>query len=147
MISSARHSSSDETPTFLNIQVPDWSPSLAPGGRDAFNVCYRDLANLQMHRSTVGGQFLEVWTELGEEWENITRVAAAVNGANLKYSDTWHGASGDTLFRDDSRGTQSILKRGKYILNIRRSTFDGTYLPIHNKLLDLEESFSSGSCG
>jgi hypothetical protein len=57
-----------------------------------------------MHRCAVGGQFLEVRTEFWEEWENITWMTAAVDGANFKYGDARHGASGDTFFGDDSSG-------------------------------------------
>ena len=103
MISFDRQSS-DETLTFLNIQVPDWTTSLAPGGGYAFNVCHWDLAYLEMHRCAVGRQFLEVRTELGEERENITGMTAAVNGANFTHSDTRHCAGGNTLFSDDSSG-------------------------------------------
>jgi hypothetical protein len=45
---------------------------------------------------------LEIGTELGKEWKNITGMTAVVDGANFKYSNARHVSSGDTLLGDYS---------------------------------------------
>jgi hypothetical protein len=55
-----------------------------------------------VHRGAVGWQFLEIGTELGKEWKNITGMTAVVDGANFKYSNARHVSSGDTLLGDYS---------------------------------------------
>jgi hypothetical protein len=104
MISSVYQPSSDETRTFLDIQIPNWSTSLASCSSDTFHVRHRDLANFEVHRGAVGWQFLKVGTELGEEWKNITGMTPVVDGANFKDSYARNSASGDALLGDYSSG-------------------------------------------